>query len=149
MLRHRRKCEGTFHLQCQLCGQQFSRRDYYNTHVRTKHGRFELPIGGAVAGRAFHEADVAVSRDLGIPLLCDAAAGVPSSGDAATDRHLGIPTSSDAGAGREFGVAVLADDACADSDKEFGVLTSSGHADPGEDVAAPTAVDASRGSDEH
>ena len=149
MLRHRRKCEGTFHLQCQLCGQQFSRRDYYNTHVRTKHGRFELPIGGAVAGRTFHEADVAVSRDLGVPLLGDAAAGVPSSGDAATDRHLGILTSSDAGAGREFGVAVLADDACADSDKEFGVLTSSGHADPVEDVAASTAVDASRGSDEN
>lgn len=85
---------------------------------------------------------------MGVPLLGDATAGASSLGDAATDRYLGIPTSSDAGAGREFGVTVLADDACADSDKEFGVLTS-GHADPGEDVAAPTAVDASRGSDEH
>ena len=33
MIRHRRKCEGNFHLQCPVCGQGFSRRDHYNLHV--------------------------------------------------------------------------------------------------------------------
>ncbi|KAL8575155.1 hypothetical protein ACOMHN_055148 [Nucella lapillus] len=37
MVRHRRKCEGTYHLQCPECGQQFNRKDVYNVHVRTKH----------------------------------------------------------------------------------------------------------------
>lgn len=37
MTRHRRKCEGACHLQCQYCGQQFNRRDYYSAHLRAKH----------------------------------------------------------------------------------------------------------------
>ncbi|PVD29681.1 hypothetical protein C0Q70_08936 [Pomacea canaliculata] len=33
MIRHRRKCEGRFHLQCPHCGRKFYRRDKYNIHL--------------------------------------------------------------------------------------------------------------------
>ncbi|KAL8575152.1 hypothetical protein ACOMHN_055145 [Nucella lapillus] len=33
MVRHRRRCEGNFHLQCPLCGLGFNRRDYFNLHI--------------------------------------------------------------------------------------------------------------------
>ena len=33
MVRHRRKCEGNFHLCCPDCGKGFNRRDKYNLHV--------------------------------------------------------------------------------------------------------------------
>ncbi|KAK7481231.1 hypothetical protein BaRGS_00027491 [Batillaria attramentaria] len=35
--RHRRKCQGNFHLSCHLCGQQFYRRDVYHIHMAEKH----------------------------------------------------------------------------------------------------------------
>ena len=37
MIRHRRKCEGNFHLRCPACGQGFNRRDKYSLHL-LKHG---------------------------------------------------------------------------------------------------------------
>ncbi|XP_025094194.1 zinc finger protein 436-like [Pomacea canaliculata] len=42
MLRHRRQCEGTFHLQCAACGKRFFRRDSYMDHLHVHaapHGR--------------------------------------------------------------------------------------------------------------
>ncbi|KAL8575153.1 hypothetical protein ACOMHN_055146 [Nucella lapillus] len=33
MVRHRRKCEGKFHLQCPYCGRGFYRRDKFNIHL--------------------------------------------------------------------------------------------------------------------
>ncbi|KAL8579075.1 hypothetical protein ACOMHN_036014 [Nucella lapillus] len=38
MLRHRRKCEGTPHLTCAVCGRQFCRRDSYSSHLAVAHG---------------------------------------------------------------------------------------------------------------
>ena len=35
--RHRKKCEGNFHLSCPLCGQLFHRRDRYKEHLQKKH----------------------------------------------------------------------------------------------------------------
>ncbi|KAK7481196.1 hypothetical protein BaRGS_00027456 [Batillaria attramentaria] len=37
MIRHRRKCEGTYHLSCQFCGKQFHRRDLYAEHLASNH----------------------------------------------------------------------------------------------------------------
>ena len=81
-------------MQCELCGQPFSRRDYYNTHIRTKHG-------GGATWPAFHEAGV--SRDPGVPTVGDVGGGrdfgVPASGDTGTDRDFCIPISGVAGTG--------------------------------------------------
>ncbi|XP_076460740.1 uncharacterized protein LOC143293577 isoform X32 [Babylonia areolata] len=33
MVRHRRKCEGVFHLRCPVCGEGFNRKDKYNLHL--------------------------------------------------------------------------------------------------------------------
>ncbi|KAK7481228.1 hypothetical protein BaRGS_00027488 [Batillaria attramentaria] len=38
MVRHRRQCEGTFHLKCHVCGRQFHRRDLYASHLAVAHG---------------------------------------------------------------------------------------------------------------
>ena len=38
MIRHRRNCEGQYHLQCVACGKLFYRRDVYAAHLRTIHG---------------------------------------------------------------------------------------------------------------
>ncbi|KAK7481229.1 hypothetical protein BaRGS_00027489 [Batillaria attramentaria] len=38
MVRHRRQCEGTFHLVCGVCGKKFHRRDVYAVHLNTVHG---------------------------------------------------------------------------------------------------------------
>ncbi|XP_076460709.1 uncharacterized protein LOC143293577 isoform X5 [Babylonia areolata] len=74
MLRHRRKCEGTFHLECGLCGQLFNRKDYYNTHCITKHGVVAGGGGGGGGGSIggvmppFHasaSADFSVSASAG------------------------------------------------------------------------------------
>ncbi|KAL8579074.1 hypothetical protein ACOMHN_036013 [Nucella lapillus] len=62
MLRHRRKCEGTFHLECALCGQLFNRKDYYNTHCSTKHGMMTGGRGSVVP--PFSEADFSVPASL-------------------------------------------------------------------------------------
>ncbi|KAK7481285.1 hypothetical protein BaRGS_00027545 [Batillaria attramentaria] len=35
--RHRKKCEGNFHLSCHLCGMKFYRRDHYRNHLADKH----------------------------------------------------------------------------------------------------------------
>ena len=35
--RHRRKCEQKCHLQCEECGEQFYRRDYYQKHLWRAH----------------------------------------------------------------------------------------------------------------
>lgn len=56
MLRHRRKCEGTFHLSCIVCGQLFSRSDYYNAHMRSKHAGVETSCGSDLSIQAFGEA---------------------------------------------------------------------------------------------
>lgn len=37
MMRHRRKCEGTYHLTCGFCGKRFHRRDLYADHLATNH----------------------------------------------------------------------------------------------------------------
>nr|KAG5695232.1 hypothetical protein BaRGS_008060 [Batillaria attramentaria] len=37
LLRHRKKCEGDFHLTCQVCGMMFYRRDVYQNHLADKH----------------------------------------------------------------------------------------------------------------
>ncbi|XP_076460751.1 uncharacterized protein LOC143293581 [Babylonia areolata] len=37
MTRHRRQCEGTYHLSCPICQHKFYRRDYYNAHLESKH----------------------------------------------------------------------------------------------------------------
>ncbi|KAK7481199.1 hypothetical protein BaRGS_00027459 [Batillaria attramentaria] len=37
MARHRRQCEGAYHLTCHVCGLMFHRRDRYNTHLRVRH----------------------------------------------------------------------------------------------------------------
>ncbi|KAK7481235.1 hypothetical protein BaRGS_00027495 [Batillaria attramentaria] len=37
MIRHRRQCEGSFHLECSFCGKKFSRRDYYAAHLWKQH----------------------------------------------------------------------------------------------------------------
>lgn len=42
MLRHRRLCEGTPHLMCQVCGRQFHRRDRYSEHLRLAHNLFDI-----------------------------------------------------------------------------------------------------------
>lgn len=38
LLRHRKQCEGDFHLQCHICYKLFYRRDKYQGHLLTKHG---------------------------------------------------------------------------------------------------------------
>ncbi|KAL8579073.1 hypothetical protein ACOMHN_036012 [Nucella lapillus] len=38
MVRHRRQCEGRYHLQCAVCGRQFHRRDLYADHLKMAHG---------------------------------------------------------------------------------------------------------------
>ena len=38
MVRHRRQCEGKYHLQCPACDRQFHRRDLYADHLRAVHG---------------------------------------------------------------------------------------------------------------
>ncbi|KAL8579080.1 hypothetical protein ACOMHN_036019 [Nucella lapillus] len=35
--RHRKKCEGDFHLACHICHQRFYRRDLYREHLVSKH----------------------------------------------------------------------------------------------------------------
>ncbi|KAK7481203.1 hypothetical protein BaRGS_00027463 [Batillaria attramentaria] len=37
MSRHRRQCEGSFHLQCPFCDKKFGRRDYYAAHLWKEH----------------------------------------------------------------------------------------------------------------
>ncbi|KAK7481198.1 hypothetical protein BaRGS_00027458 [Batillaria attramentaria] len=37
MVRHRRKCEGVFHLQCPHCGRGFHRRDKLTMHIARYH----------------------------------------------------------------------------------------------------------------
>ena len=56
MTRHRRRCEGSYHLSCELCGQRFHRRDRYNTHLQIKHNVLPPPIymtGRGSAARPF------------------------------------------------------------------------------------------------
>ncbi|KAK7481234.1 hypothetical protein BaRGS_00027494 [Batillaria attramentaria] len=38
MLRHRRHCEGTYHLKCDACGRLFHRRDLFSDHLKVVHG---------------------------------------------------------------------------------------------------------------
>ena len=45
LLRHRKKCEGDYHLECHLCGKQFYRRDYYQDHLATKHNTGDVLKG--------------------------------------------------------------------------------------------------------
>ena len=45
LLRHRKKCEGDYHLECHLCGKQFYRRDYYQDHLATKHNAIDVLKG--------------------------------------------------------------------------------------------------------
>ena len=49
MVRHRRKCEGVFHLQCPVCGKGFNRRDYFNLHVAKHWSAWPPPL--APSGR--------------------------------------------------------------------------------------------------
>ena len=56
--RHRKKCEGDFHLACHLCDQRFYRRDLYRDHLASKHNTWipgkrkwkwhKLHVGGGV-----------------------------------------------------------------------------------------------------
>ncbi|KAL8579076.1 hypothetical protein ACOMHN_036015 [Nucella lapillus] len=41
LCRHRKKCEGNFHLSCPECGQLFHRRDRYKEHLEKKHSRLD------------------------------------------------------------------------------------------------------------
>ena len=43
--RHRKKCEGHYHLQCHLCQQRFYRRDLYQDHLIMKHGTVDAMKG--------------------------------------------------------------------------------------------------------
>ncbi|KAL8575151.1 hypothetical protein ACOMHN_055144 [Nucella lapillus] len=44
MIRHRRQCEGSFHLRCDYCGQMFHRRDRLNTHLQIRHQVRAAPV---------------------------------------------------------------------------------------------------------
>lgn len=57
------------HLRCNLCGQQFHRRDYYQRHLRAVHGaqdpgpgRLVLPEGVILLGEESQEA-LSLARD--------------------------------------------------------------------------------------
>ena len=43
MIRHRRKCEGSFSHNCQFCGKQFHRRDLYVDHLSSNHNVVDVP----------------------------------------------------------------------------------------------------------
>ncbi|KAL8579069.1 hypothetical protein ACOMHN_036008 [Nucella lapillus] len=47
MTRHRRQCEGAFHLSCPYCQKRFHRRDYYNDHL-SRHLVMTPPAGGSL-----------------------------------------------------------------------------------------------------
>lgn len=38
LLRHRRNCEGRFHLECPVCNRKFYRRDVFKNHMKIHHG---------------------------------------------------------------------------------------------------------------
>ncbi|XP_076469095.1 uncharacterized protein LOC143299655 isoform X2 [Babylonia areolata] len=78
MMRHRRKCEGSYSHTCQLCGKLFHRRDLYVDHMSTNHNvvdvpRHRLPLvedpaalfgaGVAVEEAAAHVPHVSVAGD--------------------------------------------------------------------------------------
>lgn len=50
--RHQRKCEGVFHLKCEVCGQGFYRRDRLNGHRRREHGLAPLARGFSSSSEA-------------------------------------------------------------------------------------------------
>ncbi|XP_076460742.1 uncharacterized protein LOC143293577 isoform X34 [Babylonia areolata] len=41
LIRHRRKCEGNYYLSCPHCDRRFHRRDRYQEHLQSKHGKFD------------------------------------------------------------------------------------------------------------
>ncbi|KAL8575158.1 hypothetical protein ACOMHN_055151 [Nucella lapillus] len=41
LLRHRKQCEGDFHLHCPYCERKFYRRDKYQYHLMVKHGALD------------------------------------------------------------------------------------------------------------
>ncbi|KAL8579081.1 hypothetical protein ACOMHN_036020 [Nucella lapillus] len=45
LFRHRKKCEGDYHLACHLCGKRFYRRDYYQEHLAIKHNTVDVLKG--------------------------------------------------------------------------------------------------------
>ena len=64
MTRHRRRCEGSYHLSCELCGQRFHRRDRYNTHLQLKHRVMAPPI--YMTGRGSARPLVVVPEELAV-----------------------------------------------------------------------------------
>ena len=45
LLRHRKLCEGDYHLQCHVCDKKFYRRDKYQDHLFVKHGVLDVRKG--------------------------------------------------------------------------------------------------------
>ncbi|KAK7481232.1 hypothetical protein BaRGS_00027492 [Batillaria attramentaria] len=45
LFRHRKKCEGDFHLTCHVCGMKFYRRDHYQGHLAYKHQTVDVMKG--------------------------------------------------------------------------------------------------------
>ena len=43
--RHRKQCQGDFHLQCHMCDKKFYRRDKYQYHLLTQHGVLDARKG--------------------------------------------------------------------------------------------------------
>ena len=61
MIRHRRKCEGSFSHNCQFCGKQFHRRDLYVDHLSSNHNVVDVR---RPRGAADDAADVTRQRQL-------------------------------------------------------------------------------------
>jgi uncharacterized Zn-finger protein len=43
--RHKKQCEGQYHLECQYCRQLFYRRDLYQDHLLNRHGIMDAMKG--------------------------------------------------------------------------------------------------------
>ncbi|KAL8575156.1 hypothetical protein ACOMHN_055149 [Nucella lapillus] len=44
MTRHRKKCEGVYNLECQVCGKRYYRRDKLRDHMRRQHNVTDFPF---------------------------------------------------------------------------------------------------------
>ena len=78
MIRHRKKCEGVYNLECPGCGKRFYRRDNYRDHMQRIHHIFEKPAQQAPAetksaspwARVFKQSTSPVLRLVGAFSVC-------------------------------------------------------------------------------